>query len=160
MIDTHCHFDFPPFSDDVHSYLLRAKKQGVDSLVVPAVTVSNWDAIEQLSHAFPDIYYGLGLHPVWDNVHQETDIDLLAKKLADKPERLLAIGECGLDFSIQDVDKESQLIRLSEQFELAVNYDLPVILHCRQAHNELLKRINAFPRLRGVLHGSSGSEEL
>ncbi len=160
MIDTHCHLDFPPFSDNPTYWLANANEQGVTGVIVPAVARTNWQAVSQLSHDFPRVYYALGLHPVWDDKHDDTDIDLLADALQARSDTLIAVGECGLDFSFVHHQKNRQIARLHAQFNLAVMHDLPVILHCRKAHNELLQQINLFPRLRGVLHGFSGSEAM
>ncbi len=160
MIDTHCHFDFPPFSDDPHLWLENAKQAGVEKLIIPSVKQETWRYIKQLSASSEMLYYSLGLHPVWIAEHQEIDLEILEKELIKATPFCVAIGEIGLDFSKENAQKEKQSAYLSKQLALAEHYQYPVILHCRKAQNELLQILNKFPRVRGVLHGFSGSEQI
>jgi TatD DNase family protein len=164
MIDTHCHFDFAPFSDDPIHWLEKAKMAGVQKLIAPSVSQKNWHKLIKLSAEFHSLYYALGLHPVWIKNHQKADLNKLEALLAKRLPRCLAIGEIGLDFSdfsgapLQQADKEKQLAFFKAQLALAERYQYPVILHCRKAHNKMLQVLNKFPRARGVLHAFSGSE--
>lgn len=161
MIDTHCHFDFAPFSDDPILWLEKAKHVGVRALIAPSVSQQNWHKLIKLSADFNSLYYALGLHPVWIKTHKEADLKKLEQLLAKRLPRCLAIGEIGLDFAdnaMAQADKEKQLAFLSAQLTLAERYQYPVILHCRKAHNQLLQVLNKFPKVGGVLHAFSGSE--
>ncbi|MBV7299002.1 TatD family hydrolase [Enterovibrio paralichthyis] len=160
MIDTHCHFDFPPFDQSPEDWLSPSHDAGVHHLIVPAVSRQNWQRVDDLSQRFSSIYFAAGLHPVWLSEHQNEDIAKLDAWLATSPKGCVAIGECGLDFAIENPQQERQLHLLREQLALAVKYKLPVILHCRKAHNELLQVLNDFPAVRGVLHAFSGSEQM
>ncbi|USH01945.1 TatD family hydrolase [Grimontia kaedaensis] len=160
MIDTHCHFDFPPFADHPEDWVRRSVAAGVNNLVVPAVATENWGRVAALAETFPEISYAVGLHPVWMASHQDEDIVKLDAFLADAPKGLVAVGECGLDFAIENANPERQKWLLNEQLKLAVKYQLPVILHSRKSHNELLQILNGFPTLKGVLHAFSGSEQI
>ena len=160
LTDTHCHFDFPPFDQSPAVWLKRAQDVGVTRLIVPAVSSKNWQAVTQLSQSFPDIYCAIGLHPRWQASHQESDFDALASALSEAGEKCVALGECGLDFSFAKANRAQQIHHLLMQFELASQLNLPVILHCLKAHNEMLQCLNQFPKLRGVLHAFHGSESL
>ncbi|MFD2179843.1 TatD family hydrolase [Veronia pacifica] len=159
-IDSHCHFDFPPFEQDPDNWLKTVKSAGIAKLIVPSVAVSNWERIEKLAQQSNDVLYALGLHPVWQDEHQEQDLLLLEQRLRACPSQCVAVGECGLDFALPDARREWQLTLLERQLALATELDLPVILHCRKAHNELLQMLNRFPSVRGVIHAFSGSYEL
>ncbi|AMG31127.1 TatD family deoxyribonuclease [Grimontia hollisae] len=160
MIDTHCHFDFPPFSDDPAYWVQRSKDTGIQHLIVPAVARENWGRVATLAASFPEVFYAVGLHPVWMASHHEDDIEKLDAFLSESPKGCVAIGECGLDFAIENADPERQTWFLTEQLKLAEKYQLPVILHCRKAHNELLQILNRFSGVKGVLHAFSGSEQI
>ncbi|WP_325893769.1 TatD family hydrolase [Grimontia sp. NTOU-MAR1] len=160
MIDSHCHFDFPPFTESPETWIERSLAAGVRQLIVPAVSTENWERVATLAEAFPEISYAVGLHPVWMSSHEDADIQKLDTFLADAPKGLVAVGECGLDFAIENADPERQIRLLTEQLKLAEKYQLPVILHSRKAHNELLQLLNDFPKVKGILHAFSGSEQI
>lgn len=164
MIDTHCHFDFSPFCEDPNIWVSRTQAGGVKHLIVPSVSTQNWPKVIRVADDFPDFYFALGLHPVWIASHQDRDIEKLDLALSTIPEQCVAIGECGLDFVFlnaeNDQQRERQKILFRSQLTLAEKYSLPVILHCRNAHHQLLKILNDFPNVTGVLHGFTGSEQL
>lgn len=160
MIDSHCHFDFPPFDNAPERWLSGCENAGVKHLIVPAVSRENWQRVQMLSKRYPQISYALGLHPVWLHNHQDEDIEALRECLTQKPDGCVAVGECGLDFAIDNPQPEKQIMLLRQQLALADSYHLPVILHCRKAHNELLQLLNNYPNARGVLHAFSGSEQV
>lgn len=165
LIDSHCHFDFPPFSDDPVHYLELARRAGVEIIVIPSVGERNWALVEQLSWQYPNLYFALGLHPFFSDEHSDTALPNLALRLSTSTEEnennrknCVAVGECGLDFAIADVNKELQIEQLSEQVVLANRMGLPVILHCRKAFPELMMVLKQdSPVAGGVYHGFSGS---
>ncbi|MGF1761388.1 TatD family hydrolase [Photobacterium sagamiensis] len=163
LIDSHCHFDFPPFSDDPAYYLELARRAGVEVIVIPSVGERNWALVEQLSLQYPNLYYALGLHPFFSHEHSDTAIFNLASRLStvtegDEKKKCVAVGECGLDFAIADVNKELQIEQLKEQIVLANRMRLPVILHCRKAFTEMMVVLRQNPPISGgVYHGFSGS---
>lgn len=167
MIDSHCHFDFAPFSEDPAHYLALARQAGVNKLVIPAVGVRNWQAVRQLATEQDGVYFALGLHPFFSADHtvaaeQQLAAELEAESLlrAKNRSHCVAVGECGLDFAIAEVDRDQQLTLLSSQLRLANHYGLPVILHCRKAYPELLRLLKQIPPVAGgVYHAFSGSLE-
>ncbi|KXF79704.1 TatD family hydrolase [Enterovibrio coralii] len=159
MIDTHCHFDFAPFDVETDEWVARTEAAGVKTVIVPAVATRNWSRIENLAARYEAIYFAVGLHPVWMAEHKEEDIAKLDQYLASRPEKCVAVGECGLDFAIPNPEREKQIAFLEAHLLLAEKYKLPVILHCRKAHNDLLQVLKRFPSVKGVLHAFSGSEQ-
>ena len=162
MIDTHCHFDFPPFNDDPKRALMLAQEGGVKKIVIPTVGQSNWAKVQRLCQRYPALYYGLGIHPFFSAEHtsdvcQRLNFEL--KEAVQQPHsKCIAVGECGLDFAIEIVDRELQQTWLQAQLQLANIYRLPIILHCRKAFPELVRAIKAeTPSQGGVYHGFSGS---
>ncbi|WP_393947862.1 metal-dependent hydrolase [Kluyvera intermedia] len=158
FIDTHCHFDFPPFSGDEDASLQRAADAGVGKIIIPATEAENFTRVLALAEQFAPLYAAVGLHPIVVERHDDESLAALEAVLAAKPKKLVAIGEIGLDLYRDNPQFENQAFLLDEQLRLAKRYDLPVILHSRRTHDKLamhLKRHN-LPRT-GVVHGFSGS---
>jgi TatD DNase family protein len=155
MIDTHCHLNFPPLCDDTDGVLSRAATRGITRVVVPAYDRASWDPIVKLAEN-PAIHPALGIHP-W-LAHEEIAADLPAAVAKHQP---IAIGEIGLDTMIDTSGLAEQLPLLETQLALAADLDLPVILHCRGAFEELLTAVSRHGgKLRGVLHAYSRGPEL
>lgn len=160
FIDTHCHFDFPPFVHHEQSSLKFAAEAGIERIIVPAVTAEMFEGIDNLCQHFPMIFGALGLHPLYIAAHNQESIAVLERRLQSKPQKCVAVGEIGLDEYMDDPQPERQRWFLSEQLQLANRYDLPVILHSRRTHDKLAKVLRQANQPRtGVLHGFSGSLE-
>lgn len=158
FIDTHCHFDFSPLIDETESTLAKAAEAGIEKIIVPAVDIGRFELICQLAADHPALYAALGLHPIAIEDHQEEHLDRLEGWLRQKPKKLVAIGEIGLDLYRDNPQFEKQEQWLDAQLRLAKKYDLPVILHSRRTHDKLalhLRRHN-LPRC-GVVHAFAGS---
>lgn len=162
MIDTHCHLNMPPLAQAPPAVLARARQRGVSRVVVPAYDQPSWEAVLNLQ-AEPGVYAALGLHPwVADQAPGQGRLgDDLARAIAGAPQRVVAIGEIGLDTKIDSPDLSTQLVVLREQLQLAADLDLPVILHCRGAFHQLIAEVQAFGgKLRGVIHAWTRGPEL
>jgi TatD DNase family protein len=156
--DTHCHFDFPPFTGDEVNSLALAKRAGVEKIIVPATEAERFAGVLALAGQHEALYAAIGLHPIVIHRHQDASLALLEHHLQQQPKNLVAIGEIGLDLYMNDplFDRQEQI--LGAQLKLAKRYDLPVILHSRRTHDKLalhLKRQD-LPRT-GVVHGFAGS---
>ncbi|MDR0807043.1 MAG: TatD family hydrolase [Enterobacteriaceae bacterium] len=158
FIDTHCHFDFPPFVNHEEQSLQLAAESGVDRMVIPAVSSAMFVGIVRLSDQYPMIYGALGLHPLYVDSHRDEHLAQLQQMLAQRSDKVVAVGEIGLDDYMETPQSERQLWLLSEQLKLANRYDLPVILHSRRTHDKLAKLLRQTKQARtGVIHGFSGS---
>lgn len=158
FIDSHCHFDFPPFAGDEDRSLARARAAGLQAIIVPATEADHFARILALTERDPLLWGALGLHPIMLARHNEAALAQLEACLAPRPARIVAIGEVGLDLFIDDPQLARQQALLQAQLRLAQRYDLPVILHSRRSHDQLaacLRRTDV-PR-RGVIHGFAGS---
>jgi TatD DNase family protein len=160
FIDTHCHLDFDVFKDNVSHHLNVAKAAGVDTIILPAVGESNWLRIEALAEQYPGIYYALGCHPFFMDQHNDDVLSVLSEKLTHRNRRCVAIGECGLDkvAAKTSMQWQKQLSLFEGHCSLAVLHNLPLIIHSRNAHSEVIeilkhKKLEA----KGVIHGFSGS---
>ncbi|MHA1053985.1 TatD family hydrolase [Enterobacter mori] len=158
FVDTHCHFDFPPFTGDEVLSIDRAARAGVDAIIVPAIEAAYFERVLDLARRHDALYAALGLHPIVIEHHLDEHLDRLDAVLQTADKKLVAIGEIGLDLYRENPQFERQQTILDAQLRLAKRHDLPVILHSRRTHDKLamhLKRID-LPR-RGVVHGFSGS---
>ncbi|MBD2796479.1 TatD family hydrolase [Xenorhabdus sp. 18] len=158
FIDTHCHFDFPPFAENEIASLQQARQMGVEKIIVPAISQMNFQRVSALAEAYSPIYAALGLHPLYVAEHQETHLDELAQRLQEKGAKCVAVGEIGLDLYMPDPQFDKQKSLLEAQLKLAKQHDLPVILHSRKSHDQLaaMLRKHKLPRA-GVIHGFAGS---
>lgn len=158
FIDTHCHFDFPPFTGDEAHSLQLAGEAGIEKIIIPATAAENFARVLALAGRFSSLYAALGLHPIVIEQHTDEDLARLQQTLETRPTKVVAIGEIGLDRYRDDPQFARQERFLEVQLQLARRYDLPVILHSRRTHDTLamhLKRQD-LPRT-GVVHGFAGS---
>jgi TatD DNase family protein len=157
FVETHCHLYAAPLADDVGGVLRRAAEAGVHDVIVPAYDVASWDDTTGLAAAHAGVHAALGLHP-WV-ADAPLDLATLASRLQQV--RAAAIGEIGLDTKVASPSLETQIATLTAQLDLARDLDLPVILHCRGAFEDLARVLARYaPRLRGVLHAFSRGPDL
>ncbi|MGH1372660.1 MAG: TatD family hydrolase [Cellvibrionaceae bacterium] len=164
MIDSHCHFDFDAFDGQRDKVLLQCAELGVDGLVVPGVEPSQWDRSAELiakQKSACQLYAAFGMHPWW-----LSSLTLTQHQFTSKLDTILtqknaiAIGECGLDGSIE-TDVERQQAVFEWQLQLACDRKLPLIIHAHRAHNDVIRLLSRYrPQAGGVIHGFSGSEVL
>lgn len=157
MIDSHIHLDDQRFDDDRCQLLDQAREAGINGFVLPATMVSGFVKIRQLADEHADIYPAYGLHPYFIEQHQQQDLQKLADFLADN--HAVALGECGLDFYRDDLDRDKQQLIFEQQVIMAKDMDLPLILHVNgavQAVFEVLKKHHYF---KAVMHSFNGSVE-
>lgn len=158
FIDTHCHFDFPPFSGDEEASLQRAAQAGVGKIIVPATEAENFARVQALAEKYQPLYAALGLHHGMLEKHSDVSLDQLQQALERHPAKVVAVGEIGLDLFGDDPQFERQQWLLDEQLKLAKRYDLPVILHSRRTHDKLAMHLKRHDLpCTGVVHGFSGS---
>lgn len=160
FVDTHCHFDFPPFVGDEAASLRRAAAAGVESIIAVGVSAARFNGVIALAELHDAVYAALGVHPMAIAEHQPEDLHVLEQQLQRRHPKLVAIGEIGLDLYIDNPQFERQQSLLDAQLRLARDYNLPVILHSRRTHDTLamhLRRINL--SRCGVVHGFAGSEQ-
>ncbi len=159
LIDSHCHLDLSAFSEDRVAVLLKAQQSHISDIVVPAIKSATWARVESLCKKVNtvNLHAAYGLHPMFMSSHKVSDLALLEQQLS-QPDSV-AVGECGLDFFIEPRDKDEQLNYFTSQLDLAVQFQLPVIVHSRKSLDLVLREIRLRPGLRGVIHSFSGSEQ-
>jgi TatD DNase family protein len=159
-IDTHCHLDADAFDDDRDALLARARDAGVSMMVIPAVEAAGFARVAELAHRHR-FAYALGIHPLYTPQAAEADIERLrdALQAASDDPRLVAVGEIGLDYAVQGLDRERQEWFYAQQLKLARQFRLPVILHVRRSADGLLKYLNRHQVIGGIAHAFNGSED-
>jgi len=157
LVDTHCHLDFPAFDEDRVGVISACKQQGIEQIIIPAVTRSNWANVLELCTQEKGLYPALGLHPVFTEEHQDGDLEELEALLARHREQVVAVGEIGLDFFIDTPDREKQSALFEAQLQLARQADLPVIVHVRKAHDQVLGFLQRAGVRGGTAHAFNGS---
>ncbi len=183
MIDTHCHIDEEAFESDREEVIARQQQSGVQAMIVPGVNVASINSVMELCHAHPGYCYpALGLHPEDVKDDWETQLAVVENAIRAHRDELVAIGEIGLDYYWDKTFKEEQKEVLRRQLLLARELNLPVILHNREATEDILSIVNTIAndqspitnhqspitndqspitnnQLRGVFHCYSGSKE-
>lgn len=155
LVDTHCHLDVAAFDADRDAVVERARAAGVSDQVVPAIQVATWPALRAACAGERGLHAAYGLHPVFVKAHAPGDLDALREWIAR--ERPVAVGECGLDFFVDGLDRDRQAFYFDAQLRLAREFDLPVIVHARRAVDAVIAAIRRVDGVRGVIHSWSGS---
>ena len=158
FIDTHCHLDI--LESTPEETIIEAKQAGVQRMVTIAVDEPSLDFVSSTVQEFPAVYGSVGFHP-----HDASKLtkSLLQKirQLAEEQHKLIAIGETGLDYHYMNSPAEIQQQAFRKQLQLAVELNLPVILHSREAETDTLSILQEFPvPSLGVAHSFTSSIEM
>lgn len=156
LVDAHCHFDFPQFDGRRSKELRAASLTGVVGLVIPGVRRADWSRVRDTALAHAGLFYCLGIHPWFVSEHSAEDLELLDGLLGAKPDRCIAVGECGLDKLHGDLAMQQPWFEV--QVKLASKSGLPLIIHSVKTHDEVcatLRRLSWSGK--ALLHGFSGS---
>lgn len=157
LIDTHCHLDVEAFDIDREGVMQRARDAGVTRFVVPAIDADHWQNVVRLQEQETDISIALGMHPVFMERHSPSHLHALSAAVSSA--RPVAIGEIGLDYYIENADRNAQQDLLSAQLDIAAGSNLPVILHVRKAHDDIIKLLRRHPVKGGIVHAFNGSHQ-
>ncbi|MCY4467057.1 MAG: TatD family hydrolase [Chloroflexi bacterium] len=166
LVDTHCHLNFHRYDKDRDAVLKRAHDAGVERIIIPAIDLPSCAEVLQLAEAQPGLFAAVGIHPNSSRNFHASSIDRL-RELAAHP-KVVAIGEIGLDYHWDKSPKAMQATALEQQLELAAELALPVIIHNREASEDVIETLANWTttvgaslqgRL-GVLHSFSASAEI
>jgi len=161
LTDTHCHIHEASYNDS-EGVLSRAHEQGVDRLICVGTDEITSEEAVNFAKQHDNVWSSVGLHP-HDAKTGLTAIKTLESLLeTDKNPhvgKIVAVGECGLDYFYSHSSKETQVEMLESQLELATRYDLPVIFHVRDAFDDFWPIFNQFKGVRGVLHSFTDTRE-
>ncbi len=162
-IDTHCHLDAPEFTDSLPLIIRAAKEKNVKAILLPAVKAADFTHVKELTHQYsqeiPGLVYTLGIHPLYTNQAQESDIKTLDERITESlsDPRFVGVGEIGLDYFVEDLDPHKQEFFFNAQLDLAQKYQLPVILHVRRSQDAILKALRRRNISSGIAHAFNGS---
>ncbi|MFG0407795.1 TatD family hydrolase [Pseudomonas sp. FYR_11] len=162
LIDTHTHLDFPDFDADRPRVLTNAAARGVKRMVVLGVYQANFQRVWALASGEPGLFAALGLHPVYLEQHRPEHLQQLREwleRLRGDPQ-LCAVGEFGLDYYLEHLDKARQQALFEAQLQMACDFQLPALLHVRRSHAQVIATLKRYkPARAGVVHAFAGSYE-
>lgn len=157
LYDTHCHLDFTEFEGMIEPLLASCRRQNITKIIIPSVSKESWKRVETLAVSEKELFYALGLHPLYIERHSQSDIEELIDLVSSRPPGLVALGEIGLDAEVANAEFQEELF--VKQLSVAQEYCLPVIIHARRTHSQILSALKDV-RVSGVIHAFSGSKEL
>ena len=158
FIDTHCHLD--KLDSTPEEAIIEAKQAGVQRMVTVSVDEPSLDFVSSMVQQFPEVYGSVGFHP-HDAAELTEDLEQKIRKLALEEKKLIAIGETGLDYHYMYSSAEVQQQVFSKQLQLAVELNLPVIMHSREAETDTLNILQEIPAPPlGVAHSFTSSFEM
>jgi len=155
LIDTHTHIYLPEFDDDRQQVMDRAKEAGIQLFMLPAIDSSTHAKMLGVEGDFDVCKAMIGLHPCSVNDGFGRELDMIQAYLRQR--EFIAIGEIGLDFYWDKTFKEKQYEAFHQQIGIALEYDLPIVIHSREAIDECISVVEQYPGLRGVFHCFSGN---
>ena len=149
LIDTHTHLYSDAFAEDRNEMIERAIADGVDKFYIPAIDSQTTQAMYDLEQAFPDrMYLMMGLHPTSVKENYEEELSHVEEELAKR--KFYAIGEIGIDLYWDQSTLEIQQDAFRRQIKLAKKYKLPIVIHCRNAFDEVFEILeDLFPFFLG-----------
>ena len=162
LIDSHTHLDFPDFDADRSALLAESRTLGVRRMVVLGVHTGNWQRVWDLVQSDADLFAAFGLHPVFLDQHQSADLQTLGDWLTrlHGHRQLCAVGEIGLDYFLETLDRERQQTLFEAQLQLAADFELPALIHVRRSHAAVIATLKRFKLKRaGIIHAFAGSRE-
>lgn len=159
LFDTHAHYDDEAFDPDRELLLESLPQRGVALVVNPGCDLESSRKAVAYAAEYPHVYAAVGIHP--EDCAGYTDADLDALRQLCRHDKAVAVGEIGLDYYwAENPPREFQQQVFRRQLELALELDMPVIIHDREAHGDSLAIVKEYPGLRGVFHCFSGSPEM
>ncbi len=158
-LDSHCHLQSLTPEERAEALTL-ARERGIRGFLVPAIRLSDAETLLELCHSNEDVWCSIGVHPHEASTWGRGDAERLEKLLEDP--KVVAVGECGLDFFYDHSPREVQERALREQWEVAVDRGYPVIVHNRDSNEDMLRILEdpAFASLEADFHSYAGGKEM
>ena len=160
MIDTHTHLYLDHFKEDIDDVIQRAISVGVEKFYLPSISSKYNKSMHDLESKFPNrVFCMIGLHPCYVDKNFELEIKFVKDQI--KSNNYKAIGEIGIDLFHEKKYFKQQIIAFEEQIKLAIEYDLPIIIHSRESFDEILEVLKKYKsdKLRGIFHCFTGNED-
>ena len=159
MIDSHCHLDHEPLFENIDDVLKRSKEVGIEKLLTICTTIESFKKIKLLTNKDEMIYGTYGIHP-HEAKNDKITSDLIIKEIKQN-DKIIGIGETGLDFYYNHSDKDDQIKSFEEHIRASITLDIPLIIHSRNAENETLEIFNKYKnnKLKILMHCFTGSKK-
>lgn len=157
LIDTHAHIYLPEFDNDREALLGKAAEAGVKQVLMPAIDMNTHEAMLGVEASFPYCQAMMGVHPCSVNETMDEEIRVATDWLQKR--KFIAVGEIGLDFYWDKTHVSKQYEAFHRQIALALQYQLPIVIHSREAIDECIEVVKQYPALTGVFHCFSGNRE-
>ena len=157
MIDTHCHI-YSEYYDDIPKLIEEIENVGIEKIIVNGCDMQSNLEVLELVNKYDIVYGALGFHPTELSDYEESYISWLEEHIND--DKIVAIGEIGLDYHYDDTDKGKQISIFKKQLEVANKYNKPVIIHSRDAIKDTYDLLCKYNNIKGSLHCYSGSLEM
>tara|TARA_B110000914_G_scaffold216833_1_gene222248 strand:- start:199 stop:960 length:762 start_codon:yes stop_codon:yes gene_type:complete len=159
MIDSHCHLDHEPLSENLIDVVHRSKETGITKLLTICTTLESFEKIKNIIKKDPMIYGTYGIHPHEtknNHAYKETIV-----KCVNENDKIIGIGETGLDFFYNHSDKDKQITSFKTHIEAAIELSKPIIIHSRNAENETFDILKPYKSkdLKILMHCFTGSLE-
>ena len=159
MIDSHCHLDHEPLFNDLDNIIKRSKEVGIEKLLTICTTLESFVKIKQLVKKDDIIYGTYGIHP-----HEAKNDKITTKLIIDEinqNEKIIGIGETGLDFYYNFSDKKDQIKSFEEHINASIELNMPLIIHSRNAEKQMLEIFNQYKNydLKILMHCFTGSKK-
>ena len=154
-IDTHCHLSMEDY-DDIDKVIEENKNALVEKIVVSGCSRESIDEVMDLKDKYDMVYVTIGYHPEYADTITESDLDSLKTLLNEK--KVIGIGEIGLDYHYTKENKDKQIWLFEEQLKIAESFDLPVVIHSRDATMDTINTLKKY-KVKGIIHCFSGSLE-
>lgn len=161
LIDSHSHLFLEEFADDLPQVMARAREAGVTHIFMPNIDSTTIEPMLKVCSDYSGYCYPMiGLHPTSVNAGYEKELEIVARELASTNE-YVAIGEIGMDLYWDKTYLKEQEIALNKQIEWALEYNLPVVIHCREAFEPIYNVMKPYRQtsLRGIFHSFTGTAE-
>ena len=159
MIDSHCHLDHEPMYSDLKNVIYRSKDVGIEKILSICTTINSFEKIVKIIDLDPIIYGTFGIHPheCSDNIVSKEEIINNVKK----NNKIIGIGESGLDFYYNHSDKEKQLASFKTHIEASIHLNMPIIVHSRNAEIETFRILKSYEKFKPkiLMHCFTGSSE-
>ncbi len=159
LIDVHCHLESDLYNKNLDDIIRESNEAGIIKLVTSSIIPEQWPVSQKISEKYESVEFALGIHPWYiekEYFHQLSGLNNVSSIGA------CAIGEIGLDKKIEKNNFELQIKFFEAQLEIAADAELPVIVHCRGAYNELIEILKKFnnTKITGIIHSFSGNTEI
>ena len=161
LIDTHSHLFLEEFSEDLPQVIERARSAGITHIFMPNIDSTTIDSMLSVCNTYNDYCFPMiGLHPTSVNADYEKELEIVARELKSF-NKYIAIGEVGMDLYWDKTFLKEQQIVLDKQINWALEYDLPVVIHCRDAFGYIYNVLEPYKNtsLKGVFHSFTGTDD-